>query len=515
MNYYTSNINKHYNSFRQNKILLNIPNNDNIQQNNYLSYYSSSAERNNDIIKGKFNNKNHYLTINNNSTESKNMFNYQRNNTFENYYEDPTITNIKFHFNNINGKINKIKEVVSTSNPKSSNFLKYNLKKSRNVFPIEQIKYETTSQFNNYHTKDNLTQINNEGTNSKNEKYKNNKRTINRSLNNESYNRKEYINSFDSGDKNNKKNSNLKAVNVAKISFTPNFKETSINESNIGKVSIEITGNKSIKKDPSDNNLNLSELANDLVKTFNLDNNKKKKKEVKSEKKYIFQVSKYNLKTDFFNKEKKLYKIKADKIKDIEKNNDENDVKNHNNKNKHLDNHLMFTPQKIIDKDKIINFKKLKNENIKKNNLNDNGKENININHQEENKNLEEKGKIESEKNDNNNLNEESEEDIILKEIMETVYNQNRKNERKSRHISFNFGEISKKKVQEKEKTISDSNLYQILMNKINKQKGNLLPFKKEEIIIDNNYVSAELKDEFELFKRKKRENIKEKEPKN
>ena len=52
-------------------------------------------------------------------------------------------------------------------------------------------------------------------------------------------------------------------------------------------------------------------------------------------------------------------------------------------------------------------------------------------------------------------------------------------------------------------------------MNKINKQKGNLLPFKKEEIIIDNNYVSAELKDEFELFKRKKRENIKEKEPKN
>ena len=112
----------------------------------------------------------------------------------------------------------------------------------------------------------------------------------------------------------------------------------------------------------------------------------------------------------------------------------------------------MFTPQKIIDKDKIINFKKLKNENIKKNNLNDNGKENININHQEENKNLEGKGKIESEKNDNNNLNEESEEDIILKEIMETVYYQNRKNERKSRHISFNFGETSKKKVQEKEK---------------------------------------------------------------
>ena len=175
----------------------------------------------------------------------------------------------------------------------------------------------------------------------------------------------------------------------------------------------------------------------------------------------------------------------------------------------------MFTPQKIIDKDKIINFKNLKNENIKKNNLNDNGKENININHQEENKNLEEKGKIESEKNDNNNLNEESEEDIILKEIMETVYYQNRKNERKSRHISFNFGETSKKKVQEKEKKISDSNLYQILMNKINKQKGNLLPFKKEEIIIDNNYVSAELKDEFELFKRKKKENIKEKEPKN
>ena len=175
----------------------------------------------------------------------------------------------------------------------------------------------------------------------------------------------------------------------------------------------------------------------------------------------------------------------------------------------------MFTPQKIIDKDKIINFKKLKNENIKKNNLNDNGKENININHQEENKNLEGKGKIESEKNDNNNLNEESEEDIILKEIMETVYYQNRKNERKSRHISFNFGETSKKKVQEKEKKISDSNLYQILMNKINKQKGNLLPFKKEEIIIDNNYVSAELKDEFELFKRKKKENIKEKEPKN
>ena len=171
----------------------------------------------------------------------------------------------------------------------------------------------------------------------------------------------------------------------------------------------------------------------------------------------------------------------------------------------------MFTPQKIIDKDKIINFKKLKNENIKKNNLNDNGKENININHQEENKNLEGKGKIESEKNDNNNLNEESEEDIILKEIIETVYNQNRKNERKSRHISFNFGETSKKKVQEKEKKISDSNLYQILMNKINKQKGNLLPFKKEEIIIDNNYVSAELKDEFELFKRKKKENIKEK----
>ena len=190
MNYYTSNINKHYNSFRQNKILLNIPNNNNIQQNNYLSYYSSSAERNNDIIKGKFNNNNHYLTINNNSTESKNMFNYQRNNTFENHYEDPTITNIKFHFKNLNGKINKIKEVVSISNPKSSNFLKYNLKKSRNVFPIEQIKYETTSQFNNYHTKDNLTQNNIEDTNSKNEKYKNKKRTINRSLNNECYNRK-------------------------------------------------------------------------------------------------------------------------------------------------------------------------------------------------------------------------------------------------------------------------------------------------------------------------------------
>jgi hypothetical protein len=39
----------------------------------------------------------------------------------------------------------------------------------------------------------------------------------------------------------------------------------------------------------------------------------------------------------------------------------------------------------------------------------------------------------------------------------------------------------------------------------MNKNKGNLLPFKKEDIIIDKDYISAELKDEFELFNKKRK----------
>ena len=105
-------------------------------------------------------------------------------------------------------------------------------------------------------------------------------------------------------------------------------------------------------------------------------------------------------------------------------------------------------------------------------------------------------------------MNEEKVEDEILNEIMKSVEENKNKQNKKSKNISFDLNsnvqiiyneneEITKIQIFQNDKLIKPKNKN---LKKTNKQnKSIILPFKKEEILIDNNYISAELKDEMEL----------------
>ena len=162
-------------------------------------------------------------------------------------------------------------------------------------------------------------------------------------------------------------------------------------------------------------------------------------------------------------------------------------------------NHIYYNSQNNENKNQIINKGNKNNKIIEMKNI---------INKKKENEKIE--NKIKNVEKNNDISNEDDENDKILNEIIKTVYHQNKKNEKKKRHISFNLGnkkEESNKVINSRQKLPSDQDLFQNLIEKINKNKGNLLPFKKEDIIIDKDYVSAELKDEFELFNKKRKTN--------
>ena len=336
-------VNRKINSFRNNKILLNLPITNNLPNQKFITYYSSTERKNNLRINNNQYNK-PYIISNENPVESKKYFNYKKKKIYETINEDPLIKNIKLHFKTLEGKIDKIREVVSNSNSKNKNnninYNVYNIQKSRNVFPINQIKYETISQYNNFPITDNFNQINiNIKTpNFKNENYKTNKRNNNRSLNNLDFykiknnnlNNQEVQNSF------------LKEVNVAKISFTPQLNESSINDCDIGKLSIQINGNKTLKKDSIDNELNLSQLANDIIRTFDLDSNSKEKN---SEKKFNNNF-KFNSKVNNFMNKCNVEKLKNERMI--------NNIISDNN-------YFCFTPKKKIEKDKILILKENQN----------------------------------------------------------------------------------------------------------------------------------------------------------
>ena len=506
MNYLSSNRNNKISFHNNNKILLNIPLSNNKVNQKIFSFYSSSSstERfNNKRIKHNQLSRNSYLTINHSSNESKNSYNNYSKNYIENYFEVPSINNINLRFRNLQEKIGKISEVVSNSNSQNKNKLNEysHIQKSRNVFPIEHIKYETFTNFNKYYpVRDNYNQIN---INIKTPTYRDSKYNSNNNNNDKSLNLNN-IDSYQINDNINKKlrYSSLQKVNVAKITFTPGLQETLINESNIGKVSIEISGNKIIKKESSDNNLNLSELANDLVKAFNLD--EKKKKRIKNHNNTGFK-----LKNNFLKKEKELNKDQLnlninDNKNEKEKNIEKKEILNKNiiqSSNVITSNHIYYKSKNDENKNKIISKENKNNKSIE---------ENILVNKKTENEKIENKIKNIEEKNNDDNLNEEDENDKLLNEIIKKVYNENKKNEKKKRHISFNLGnkkEESNKIVIPRQKLPSDQDLFHNIIEKMNKNKGNLLPYKKEDIIIDKNYVSAELKDEFELFHKKRRTN--------
>ena len=467
-------VNRKINSFRNNKILLNLPITNNLPNQKFITYYSSTERKNNLRINNNQYNK-PYIISNENPVESKKYFNYKKKKIYETINEDPLIKNIKLHFKTLEGKIDKIREVVSNSNSKNKNnninYNVYNIQKSRNVFPINQIKYETISQYNNFPITDNFNQINiNIKTpNFKNENYKTNKRNNNRSLNNLDFYK------IKNNNLNNQevKNSFLKEVNVAKISFTPQLNESSINDCDIGKLSIQINGNKTLKKDSIDNELNLSQLANDIIRTFDLDSNSKEKN---SEKKFNNNF-KFNSKVNNFMNKCNVEKLKNERMI--------NNIISDNN-------YFCFTPKKKIEKDKILIFKDFQNKKIEKSSERENKKE--------KNKMLENEEK--------NEINEEKLEDEILNEIMKSVEENKNKQNKKSKNISFDLNsnvqiiyneneEITKIQIFQKDKLIKPKNKN---LKKTNKQnKSIILPFKKEEILIDNNYISAELKDEIEL----------------
>ena len=142
MNYLSSIVNKKYNNFHHNKILLNIPVTRNLPHQKFFNYYSSTERKNNQKFNDYQLNNYPYLISNENSLESKKLFHYKKFNIVESLNEDPIITNIKLQFKNLEGKIDKIRKIVSNSNSQKKNDCN---NKNRNVFPIQQIR-----QFRHY-----------------------------------------------------------------------------------------------------------------------------------------------------------------------------------------------------------------------------------------------------------------------------------------------------------------------------------------------------------------------------
>ena len=462
-------INKKYDTFSHNKILFNIPVSRNLPHQKFLNYYSSTERKNKQKFNDyQLNNNNPYLISTENSLESKKLFYYKKFYTIESLNEDPTIRNIKLQFKNLEGKIDKIRKIVVNSNSQNKTNSMNKINQIRN---IQQFKYEIPSKYNipirnNY----------NEFLNS-NEKYKSSKRIINISNHNIDISKVKYnLNKFI-------KNSFLKEVNVAKISYTPGLSESLINDYNIGKISLQY--NKTPKKTINNDSSELSQLANDIIRTFELDNTKYKGGSV-NDNKINNKSFKYSVDNKLnYGKEKNNNNVKrnnylSDNIEIIEKKPDKlfSIVSNNN---------LYFGPQKKVNKDKIFK-KEIKNKKIIKF-------------LEKENK------KLEKNKINENNIN-----DNFVNQI-KTV-NKEKKEINKSKHISFNLqspvfilynenDEITKIKISQNDIITSinhiDINKYKELLKSKNKQKGIILPFNKEEILIKKNYKSAELKDTSEL----------------
>ena len=476
-------INKKYDTFSHNKILFNIPVSRNLPHQKFLNYYSSTERKNKQKFNDyQLNNNNPYLISTENSLESKKLFYYKKFYTIESLNEDPTIRNIKLQFKNLEGKIDKIRKIVVNSNSQNKTNSMNKINQIRN---IQQFKYETPSKYNipirnNY----------NEFLNS-NEKYKSSKRIINISNHNIDISKVKYnLNKFI-------KNSFLKEVNVAKISYTPGLSESLINDYNIGKISLQY--NKTPKKTINNDSSELSQLANDIIRTFELDNYKNR-----------------NIDNKIKNKN---FKYSGDSKLNCENKINNNNIKRNNflsdNKNIKCDqkveknpeqllcivtnNNLYFSPQKELNKDKIfkkeitnkkiIKFLEKENKKFSKDGINENK---INNNH-----------KLSGEENDNN----------ILNRKLESV-NKEKKDINNSKHISFDLKspifilynekeEITKIKISQNNIISSinskDINKYKELLTKINKPKGIILPFNKEEILINKYYKSSEFKDTSEL----------------
>ena len=343
MNYLSSIVNKKYNNFHHNKILLNIPVTRNLPHQKFFNYYSSTERKNNQKFNDYQLNNYPYLISNENSLESKKLFHYKKFNIVESLNEDPIITNIKLQFKNLEGKIDKIRKIVSNSNSQKKNDCN---NKNRNVFPIQQIKYETYSKYNNIPISNNYNEILNSNYN--NEINKSNKRIVNRSNHNFDISKiKNNLNKFI-------KNSFLKY-------------------------------NKTPKKPKNNDSSDLSQLANDIIRTFEVDNTKYKGGSV-NDNKINNKSFKYSVDNKLnYGKEKNNNNVKrnnylSDNIEIIKKKPDKlfSIVSNNN---------LYFGPQKKVNKDKIfkkeiknkkiIKFLEKENKKLEKNKINEN---NINDN---------------------------------------------------------------------------------------------------------------------------------------
>ena len=112
-----------------------------------------------------------------------------------------------------------------------------------------------------------------------------------------------------------KKNNIFQEINVANITFTPGLNQTTFSDFNLGKVSIQINGNANKKKNKdkemikeskrnsirnSDEYDNLSDIADDLIKAFDLENNESDSFKNKNSK-----IEIENLKNDLLYQKKK------------------------------------------------------------------------------------------------------------------------------------------------------------------------------------------------------------------
>ena len=80
-------VNRKINSFRNNKILLNLPITNNLPNQKFITYYSSTERKKNLRINNNQYNK-AYIISNENSVESKKYFNYKKKKIYETINEE-------------------------------------------------------------------------------------------------------------------------------------------------------------------------------------------------------------------------------------------------------------------------------------------------------------------------------------------------------------------------------------------------------------------------------------------
>ena len=385
---------------------------------------------------------------------------------------------------------------------------------------------------------------NNNFNNNNNYKYNNlNNNTKNNNYNNNNINNNVHVQKINNQIP--KRNNYFQKINVANITFTPGLNEIKFSDYNIGKVSIQINGHqnkkkeKEIEKKINDNNKNsgdsdnLDDIADDLIKAFDLENNDSES----NSNQISFNSDLQTLKEDLINKKQKIISNFNDnkvinvinEINYIKENKGEK-INQSLNKSKDIiensdsKNIIEDSNDKKDDKnnEENLNNENNNNKNENNNNNNNNNSENkseineeIENNEKEENENEEKEGnEFEEKEKDNNNIENDEENEFIKENILKDneKENQNKINEENINNKSdnnlitdekFNTLETNKDyhlekiKIEEKFNTIenidNDKNLLNLKTNKIKNEKNSnslnnskiLKTNKKLEIIND------------------------------